>query len=79
MNEINTQNSKIKTLEDYYKLKNPNTLNFTIKENQNNLLIYVLTFNMKGKTPTELDIPLLFPKDFNKFDLFIISTQECLR
>jgi len=79
MNEINSQNSKIKTLEDYYKLKNPNTLNFTIKENPNNLLIYVLTFNMKGKTPTEQDIPLLFPKDFNKFDLFIISTQECLR
>ena len=34
---------------------------------------------MKGKSPTELDIPLLFPKDLNKFDLYIISTQECLR
>ena len=34
---------------------------------------------MKGKTPSELDIPLLFPKDINKFDLYIISTQECLR
>ena len=79
MNEINSQNPKIKTLEDYYKSKNPNTKNFNIKENPNNLLIYVLTFNMKGKTPTESDIPLLFPKDFNKFDLFIISTQECLR
>ena len=28
---------------------------------------------------SSLDIPLLFPEDFNKFDLFIISTQECLR
>ena len=70
---------KYKNLEDYYKLKFPNTKNFSIKENPSNLLIYVLTYNMKGKSPTELDIPLLFPKDLNKFDLYIISTQECLR
>jgi hypothetical protein len=74
MNEKN-----YKSLEDYYKLKFPNTKNFSIKENPSNLLIYVLTYNMKGKSPTELDIPLLFPKDLNKFDLYIISTQECLR
>ena len=43
------------------------------------MLIYVLTFNMKGRTPSESDIPLLFPHDINKFDLFVISTQECLR
>ena len=79
MNDINSANSKITNLIDYYKLKNQNIVNFNIKENPNNLLVYVLTFNMKGKTPPELDIPLLFPKDINKFDLYIINTQECLR
>jgi hypothetical protein len=34
---------------------------------------------MKGKNPSKEDIPLLFPTDKNKFDLYIISTQECLR
>ena len=70
---------KFHDLEEYYKIKFPNTKKYNKKENPNNLLIYILTYNMKGKTPSELDIPLLFPKDINKFDLYIISTQECLR
>ena len=80
MTENISQKKFPKNLEEYYKSK----LNQSPKENTPNnnkdiLLIYVLTFNMKGRTPTELDIPLLFPPDINKFDLFIISTQECLR
>ena len=69
-----------KNLEEYYKSKisNINEEN-SLNNNNDNLLIYVLTFNMKGRTPSESDIPLLFPHDINKFDLFVISTQECLR
>ena len=78
---MNQTNKSIKSLEDYYLSKNPqiDKDKLVIKTNENNLLLYVITFNMKGKTPSEEDIHLLFPKDINKFDLFIISTQECLR
>ena len=79
INDKNTKNPNIKSLEEYFKLKYPVKDNYHINQNPNNLLIYVITFNMKGKTPTELDLTLLFPKEINKFDLYIISTQECLR
>ena len=80
MTENNTSKKIPKNLEEYYKAKINKTSEENSQNNNNdNLLIYVLTFNMKGRTPSESDIPLLFPHDINKFDLFIISTQECLR
>ena len=80
MTENNSSKKVHKNLEEYYKSKinNINEEN-SLNNNSGNLLIYVLTFNMKGRTPSESDIPLLFPHDINKFDLFVISTQECLR
>lgn len=80
MTENNSSKKVHKNLEEYYKSKinNINEEN-SLNNNNDNLLIYVLTFNMKGRTPSESDIPLLFPHDKNKFDLFVISTQECLR
>ena len=80
MTENNSSKKDHKNLEEYYKSKinNINEEN-SLNNNNDNLLIYVLTFNMKGRTPSESDIPLLFPHDINKFDLFVISTQECLR
>ena len=80
MTENNSSKKVHKNLEEYYKSKisNINEEN-SLNNNNGNLLIYVLTFNMKGRTPSESDIPLLFPHDINKFDLFVISTQECLR
>ena len=80
MAENNSSKKVHKNLEEYYKSKinNINEEN-SLNNNNDNLLIYVLTFNMKGRTPSESDIPLLFPHDINKFDLFVISTQECLR
>ena len=80
MTENNSSKKVHKNLEEYYKSKinNINEEN-SLNNNNDNLLIYVLTFNMKGRTPSESDIPLLFPHDINKFDLFVISTQECLR
>ena len=80
MAENNSPKKVHKNLEEYYKSKisNINEEN-SLNNNNDNLLIYVLTFNMKGRTPSESDIPLLFPHDINKFDLFVISTQECLR
>ena len=80
MAENNSSKKVHKNLEEYYKSKinNINEEN-SLNNNSGNLLIYVLTFNMKGRTPSESDIPLLFPHDINKFDLFVISTQECLR
>ena len=80
MAENNSPKKVHKNLEEYYKSKinNINEEN-SLNNNNGNLLIYVLTFNMKGRTPSESDIPLLFPHDINKFDLFVISTQECLR
>ena len=80
MTENNSSKKVHKNLEEYYKSKisNINEEN-SLNNNNDNLLIYVLTFNMKGRTPLESDIPLLFPHDINKFDLFVISTQECLR
>ena len=81
MIEKNSNNKNIKSLEEYYKSQNKVEINQNniIKENTNNLLVFVLTYNMKGKTPSDDDIQLLFPQDINKFDLYIISTQECLR
>ena len=81
MTEEKSVNKNIKSLEDYYLSKNPqlNKDKYVNKNNKNNLLLYVITYNMKGKTPSKEDIPLLFPTDKNKFDLYIISTQECLR
>ena len=80
MTENNSSKKVHKNLEEYYKSKisNINEEN-SLNNNNDNLLIYVLTFNMKGRTPSESDIPLLFPHDINKFDLFVISSQECLR
>ena len=81
MIEKMSNNKNIKSLEEYYKSQNKVEINQNniIKENTNNLLVFVLTYNMKGKTPSDDDIQLLFPQDINKFDLYIISTQECLR
>ena len=45
------------------------------------LLIYTVTYNIHGNMPGNNEIQLLFPKrdNFDKFDIFVINTQECLR
>lgn len=42
------------------------------------LLIYVLTWNISGKSPTKEEMDKIIPKN-KKYDLFIINTQECLQ
>ena len=66
-----------KNLLDYY--QSTNTIETS--NNSDNLLIYTLTFNMKGKIPSKEEITLLFPNinEIEKFDIYIINTQECLR
>ena len=55
--------------------------NNTEDQQNEKLLIYVLTYNIHGSMPNENEIKLLFPKkeNFEKFDIFVINTQECLR
>ena len=66
-----------KNLLDYY--QSANTIETS--NNSDKLLIYTLTFNMKGKIPSKEEITLLFPNinEIEKFDIYIINTQECLR
>ena len=79
--DVNKLNKNL--LKEYIK-----SYNYTIqnnnKENSNQnekLLVYVLTFNIQGGIPTKDEIPLLFPKQekIENFDIFVINTQECLR
>ena len=75
--------NKIK-LEDYINLhKNANNNNNieNIQDKNEKLLIYVLTYNIHGGIPKEEQISLLFPnrEELEKFDIFVINTQECLR
>ena len=84
--DINKLNKNL--LEQYIKTfsnianqnKNINT-NSEEEKQKEKLLIYVLTYNINGKMPSENEIPLLFPKkeQIEKFDIFVINTQECLR
>ena len=66
-----------KNLLDYYQSTNI----IETSNNSDKLLIYTLTFNMKGKIPSKEEITLLFPNinEIEKFDIYIINTQECLR
>ncbi len=63
-----------------YKNYNNNKKNEEEKPNEK-LLIYTVTYNIHGNMPGENEIQLLFPKreNFDKFDIFVINTQECLR
>ena len=67
-------------IEEFIHNNNKKNNNETEIKNEN-LLIYVLTFNIQGSMPTDEELPLLFPKteNFDKFDIFVINTQECLR
>lgn len=52
----------------------------TIEQKKHKLLVYVLTYNLHGLVPKDEEIGALFPKEgINKFDIFVINTQECLR
>ena len=65
---INIYNNYI---ESYSKIKD---------QKKHKLLVYVLTYNLHGTVPKEEEIGSLFPKEgINKFDIFVINTQECLR
>ena len=80
--DINKFNKNL--LEEYintYSNINPNNSNYDLKNTDEKLLIYVLTFNMNGLIPSKDELPLLFPKKekFENFDIFVINTQECLR
>ena len=59
-----------------------NKTNNNEKETSNEqLLIYTVTYNIHGNMPDDKEVSLLFPKkeELNKFDIFVINTQECLR
>ena len=78
---INKLNKNL--LEEYiksydYTIQNNNS---EILDQNEKILVYVLTFNIQGGMPSEKEIPLLFPKKekIEKFDIFVINTQECLR
>ena len=75
-----TESNKI-NLEDYIHLYNNSNTNNYQKDQNEKLLIYVLTYNIHGSIPTKDQIHLLFPskEKFEKFDVFVINTQECLR
>ena len=52
----------------------------TIDQKKHKLLVYVITYNLHGLVPKDEEIGALFPKEgINKFDIFVINTQECLR
>ena len=69
--------SSKKTLLDYFKP----SISISPEINSDNLLIYTLTYNIYGQMPSKEDIPHLFPNlnELKKFDIYIISTQECLQ
>ncbi len=56
--------------------------NEQILENENNenndLKIYVLTWNIHGRTPKKEHLKIILPKDKN-YNMFIINTQECMK
>ena len=58
-------------IESYSKIKG---------QEKHKLLVYVLTYNLHGLVPKDEEIGTLFPKEgINRFDIFVINTQECLR
>ena len=80
--DINKFNKNV--IEEYvntYSIINNNNNNFEMKNKEEKLLIYVLTFNMSGGMPSDEEMPLLFPtkEKFEKFDIFVINSQECIR
>jgi hypothetical protein len=63
---INIYNNYI---ESYSKIKG---------QEKHKLLVY--TYNLHGLVPKDEEIGTLFPKEgINRFDIFVINTQECLR
>ena len=66
--------------------KNWSTLSKLIKKkknepkiiNENDLQIYIVTWNIHGKKPLKHHLDLILPKD-KYYDMYIISTQECMR
>ena len=77
VNEQKVENHLEKYINTYKNKANNNE-----KETSNEqLLIYTVTYNIHGNMPDDKEIPLLFPKkeELNKFDIFVINTQECLR
>jgi len=74
--------NKDKIYEESINIYNNYVKNYSkkIEQNKNKLLVYVLTYNLHGLVPKDEEIGSLFPKEgFNKFDIFVINTQECLR
>lgn len=51
--------------------------------NEEDLVIYVMTFNMKGKKPSKEDMKILLPKenliDKVKYNMYVIGSQESMR
>ena len=68
-------------LEEYIHIYKIDKNNNETQKNNGTLLIYTLTYNIHGTMPSEKEICFLFPKKnkFEKFDVFVINTQECLR
>ena len=67
------------TLNNILKLsKNSLNRNIPNENNDNPLLIYIVTWNIHGKQPLNEHLSTLLPK--NKFyHMYIIATQECMR
>ena len=67
------------TLNNILKLsKNSLNINIPNENNDNPLLIYIVTWNIHGKQPLNEHLSTLLPK--NKFyHMYIIATQECMR
>lgn len=63
-------------------VKNVNVRKTEVKS-ENDLVIYSLTFNMKGLKPSKSDMALLLPKvsipHKHKYNMYVISSQECMR
>ncbi len=59
----------------------------TIRNNdriKESLLIYTVTWNLKGRVPKSEELKILLPKLQNKnqsklYHMYVISTQECMR
>ena len=68
-------------LEEYIHIYKIDKNNNETQKQKETLLIYTLTYNIHGTMPSEKEISFLFPKKnkFEKFDVFVINTQECLR
>ena len=84
MKEINSKATinKEKIYEESINIYNNYIENYVKIQGQekHKLLVYVLTYNLHGLVPKDEEIGTLFPKEgINRFDIFVINTQECLR